>query len=122
MDETRKVGVQDVLRDGHKGPAVEVPFNPEAEWGLHALELEPGRQGYPVEVLFNGSRFRSGIVPRMSRFFVLVDEKMARRAGAAIGRKVKLTVWAVRAFGTPATETPAAKARPAAAAPAAAIA
>jgi hypothetical protein len=98
MADTQKVGVEGVLMAGHKGPAVEVPFDPEAEWGTPQAAPWPGRRGYPVEVLLNGVRFRSSIVSRMSRFFVLVDESIARRAGSVIGKPVRLTVWADSGF------------------------
>jgi len=98
MVETRKVGVEGVLVAGHKGPAVEVPFDPAAEWGTEQAALGPGRRGYPVEVLLNGVRFRSAIVSRRRRFFVLVDESIARRAASTIGQRVRLTVWADGGF------------------------
>ena len=94
MAETRKVGVEGVLMAGHKGPAVEVPFDPAVEWGTDEAALGPGRRGYPVEVLLNGVRFRSAIVSRGRRFFILVDESIARRAAARIGQLLRLTVWA----------------------------
>jgi hypothetical protein len=86
--------VEGVLTAGHKGPAVEVPFDPATEWGAQEAALWTGRRGFPVEVLLNGVRFRSAIVSRMRRYFVLVDETLARRAGARVGSRVKLTVWA----------------------------
>ncbi len=98
MDATRKVGVEGVLMAGHKGPAVEVSLDPAAEWGTAQAALGPGRRGYPVEVLLNGVRFRSAIVSRRRRFYVLVDESMARRAGVEIGETIKLTLWANSGF------------------------
>jgi hypothetical protein len=98
MAERQKVGIEGVLRAGHKGLAVEVPFDPAAEWGTQQAALWPGRRGYPVEVLLNGVRFRSAIVSRMRRFFVLVDESIARRAGSRIGQSVRLTIWADGGF------------------------
>ena len=93
MKETR-VAVEGVLMAGHKSPAVEVLFDPATELRVHEAALWPGRRGVPVEVLLNGIRFRSAIVSRMRRYFVLVDESLARRAGARVGTRVKLTVWA----------------------------
>ncbi len=120
MAERQKVGVEGVLMAGHKGPAVEVPFDPAAEWGTQPAALWPGRRGYPVEVLLNGVRFRSAIVSRMRRFFVLVDESIARRAGSPIGKRVRLTVWADSGFDArgaqiaraTSTEPPAPRGRP----------
>jgi hypothetical protein len=92
-----RITTDGVLLTGHKGAAVEVPFDPADEWGTREEALWPDRNGHPVEVALNGVRFRSAIVSRMRRFFVLVDESMARRAGATVGDQVKLTVWPVSA-------------------------
>ncbi|HSD67562.1 MAG TPA: DUF1905 domain-containing protein [Vicinamibacteria bacterium] len=91
---TRRVSVEGVLTAGHKDPAVEVPFDPATELGAHEAVLWPGRRGFAVEVLLNGIRFRSAIVSRMRRFFVLVDESLVRRAGSRVGARVRLTLWA----------------------------
>lgn len=98
MKATEKVRVNGVLKAGHKGPAVEVPFDPADEWGVRQVALWPGRKGYRVEVLLNGVRFRSAVVSRLRRFFVLVDESIARKAGLAIGGSATLTVWPDRGF------------------------
>ena len=101
MPGTRRVAVEGVLTPGHKGAAVEVAFDPATEWGVGEVALWPGRRGFPVEVLLNGIRFRSAIVSRMRRRFVLVEESLARRAGSRIGARVKLTVWADHGAGAP---------------------
>ena len=89
----KRIAVDGKLTMGHKGPAVEVVFDPQAEWGIHQAVLWPGRRGYPVEVLLNGVRFRSAIVSRMRRFFVLVEESLVRRAGVRVGSSINLMVW-----------------------------
>src|SRR5215813_9277331 len=91
---SKRLAVEGVLTAGHKDLAVEVGFEPAREWGAEDVALWPGRHGYPVEVLLNGIRFRSAIVSRMGRRFVLVDESLARRAGSTVGKRVRLTVWA----------------------------
>jgi hypothetical protein len=106
MVEMKRITTDGVLLTGHKGAAVEVPFDPADEWGVREEALWPGRNGHPVEVALNGVRFRSAIVSRMSRFYVLVDEALARRAGAAVGDQVKLTVWPVSALPSPASAAP----------------
>jgi len=98
MKATEKIRVNGVLKAGHKGSAVEVPFDPAATWGITEAALWPGRRGFAVEVLLNGVRFRSAIVSRMRRFFVLVDESIARKAGSVVGKSVTLTVWPDAAF------------------------
>jgi Domain of unknown function (DUF1905) len=110
MTGKQKAAVEGVLTTGHKGPALEVPFDPATEWGAQQVALWPGRHGYPVEVLLNGVRFRSAIVPRMRRFFLLLDESMTRRAGARVGQPVRLTLWSDGAFAPSAT--PLGKSRP----------
>jgi hypothetical protein len=85
--------IEGVLASGHKGTAVAIPFDPGAEWGTPEIALWPGRRGYPVEVLLGVIRFRSAIVCRMRRWFLLVDESLARRAGLSVGDIAKLTIW-----------------------------
>jgi hypothetical protein len=108
--QARRVGFEGVLTAGHKEPAVEFPFDPETELGAREVALA-GRRGYPVEVLLNGVRFRSAIVSRMRRYFVLVDETLARRARSKIGTRVRLTVWADSAAAD-AAEAPPPRRRP----------
>ena len=93
MMEMKRITTEGTLLGGHKGPAVEILFDPSREWGTEEVALEPGRRGHLVEVDLNGVRFRSAIVSRMSRLFVVVDEALARRAGAAVGDRVRVTVW-----------------------------
>src|SRR5260221_11981964 len=93
MPQTPGVRVVGVLQSGHKGPAVEVPFDPASEWEVEEVALSPGRRGYPVEALLRRVRFKSAIVSRMRRFFVLIDARVARRAGAVVGHPVQLTLW-----------------------------
>jgi hypothetical protein len=104
MPPTPRVRVVGVLQSGHKGPAVEVPFDPATEWNVQEVALFPGRRGYPVEALLRRVRFKSAIVSRMRRFFVLVDGRVARKAGAVVGHPVQITVW-------PSAEAPTAKPR-----------
>ena len=107
----QKAAVEGVLIIGHKGLAVEVPFDPAAEWGAQQVALWPGRRGYPVEVLLNGVRFRGAIVSRMRRFFVLVDDSMARRAGSRVGEQVRLTIWSDGAYAPKVTPPSRSKSR-----------
>src|SRR3954464_7645592 len=78
MSERKTIRFDGVLLSGHKGPAVEVPFDPAEELGLSEVSIEPGRRGYPVEVLLGRTRFRSAIVSRNRRLFLLVDETLAK--------------------------------------------
>ena len=80
------------LQPGHKGAAVEVPFDPAARWSVDAVPLWRGRRGFPVEAVLDGVPFASAIVSRMRRHFLLVDDEVCSRAKARIGAKVTITV------------------------------
>jgi hypothetical protein len=100
--------VNGVLLTGHKGPAVEVPFDPARRWGTRQAPLRPGRHGFTVEVLLGGAPFESAIVSRMRRFFVLVPWSVARQVGLAVGDRVRLIVRLPQPRAAPA-QPPAAK-------------
>ncbi|MGZ5492692.1 MAG: DUF5655 domain-containing protein [Thermoanaerobaculia bacterium] len=59
--------------EGHKGPGFEVPFDPAERWGVAPAHLGQGRNGHRVRGTVNGAPFESVIVPRMRRFFVMLD-------------------------------------------------
>lgn len=59
--------------EGHKGPGFEVPFDPAEKWGVAPARLGPGRNGHRVRGTVNGAPFESVVVPRMRRFFVMLD-------------------------------------------------
>jgi Domain of unknown function (DUF1905) len=101
--------VMGVLLTGHKGPAVEVPFDPAQKWGARQVLLGPGRRGYAVEVVLNRARFLSAIVSRMRRFFVLVPSSVAQREGVSVGDHVRLSVTLAE-ISPPPAEAPPAKA------------
>jgi hypothetical protein len=88
----KAVRVRGILLDGHKGAAVEVPFDPAERWGQPAVPLEPGRRGHRVIATLAGVRFESAVVPRARRFFVLVDTQTCRTAGMDVGDKVTLSL------------------------------
>jgi len=80
------------LLAGHKGAAVEVPFDPAAIWGAEAKPLWKGRRGYEVEATLNGVRFESCIVPRQKKFFMLVDSNVLKETGVSTGDVVSTSV------------------------------
>lgn len=92
MVASQKAQFEGTLVEGHKGAAIEVPFDPAIRWEIGPISLRPGRRGFPVDVVLNGTRFRSAIVPRMRRFFVLVDDSVLHETGAAIGGLVRITI------------------------------
>jgi hypothetical protein len=77
---------------GHKGHAVEVPFDPGVRWSSTAQPLRPGRRGYLVDATAGGVAFASAIVARSKRFWLLVPDAVMREAGAVTGDTVLVTV------------------------------
>jgi hypothetical protein len=77
---------------GHKGAAVEVPFDPAERWGLAAEPLWRGRRGHVVRGRLNGKPFTSSVVPRMKRFWVLVDAEVLRAAKVSVGDTVEVAL------------------------------
>jgi uncharacterized protein DUF1905 len=81
-----------VLMDGHKGAAFEIPFDPAERWGEEAQQLWKGRCGHPVCGTLNGHAFEGVAVPRMKRFFVMVDAPTLERMKIAVGEEVAVTL------------------------------
>lgn len=81
-----------ILLEGHKGAAVEVPFDPRERWNRDAVALWPGRRGWPVAGEVGGVRFESAIVARSRRYWLLVGEDLCRAAKLAVGDSVRLAI------------------------------
>ena len=77
---------------GHKGAAVEVPFDPATKWAIEARALWPGRRGHVVQCEINGTKFGSCIVPRLRKFWLLIDDEVQKHIGASIGDTVAVVV------------------------------
>jgi hypothetical protein len=77
---------------GHKGAAVEVPFDPSERWGIAAEPLWRGRRGHVVSGRLNGKPFTSSVVSRMKRFWVLVDANVLRAANVSVGDTVEVAL------------------------------
>jgi len=81
------------LLSGHKEMmAVEVPFDPAAEWQIDPKPLWRGRRGHSVDAVINRVAFESAIVPRQKRFYLLVDAETAKSAGISTGGLVEVSV------------------------------
>ncbi len=80
------------LLSGHKGAAVEVPFDPSAKWQTPSQQIRPGRRGYFASATLDGKKFDSAIVARSRRFWLLVDESVVAAAKVQIGDIVNVTV------------------------------
>ena len=79
------------ILDGHKGAAVEVPFDPSERWGA-AITVGPRRRGHAVRVRRGDVTFDSAIVARSSRFWLLLPEEGLRALGASVGEVVSLEI------------------------------
>lgn len=80
------------LLAGHKGVAIEVPFDPAKKWEIPAQPLWRGRRGHTVSAEINGVKFGSCIVPRSKKFWMLIDEDVQKQAGASVGDSVRVTI------------------------------
>jgi hypothetical protein len=80
------------ILSGHTEAAVEVPFDPAARWTIAATPLWHGRKGHHVQGILNDVRFKSVVVARARRFFVLIDEGLLQAATASVGDKVEITL------------------------------
>ena len=78
---------------GHKDDsAVEVPFDPAWAWGIDPKPLWRGRKGYEVKGKLNGCAFEGFIVPRSKKFWMLIDERLTRKAKVSVGDVVNVSV------------------------------
>ena len=80
------------LLAGHKEHAVEVPFDPAAEWGIQPKPLWRGRRGHLVKATVNGWSFETSIVPRQKKLYLLIDSNTTKAAGVSSGNIVQITV------------------------------
>ena len=80
------------LLSGHKQDALEVPFDPAAEWKIQPQPLWRGRRGFPIKARLKGVAFESSIVPRQKRFFLLIDPEVLESTGVVVGSRIRVTV------------------------------
>ncbi|MEO6392668.1 MAG: DUF1905 domain-containing protein [Pyrinomonadaceae bacterium] len=81
-----------VILDGHKESACEVPFDPAERWLVQPQQLRPGRRGYPVRGTINGIKFRSTIIGRSRKFYLLIGDELKQTANVNSGDQVKLVI------------------------------
>jgi len=80
---------QGTVLSGHKAQcAVEVPFDPGAEWGLKFGPVFQGRNGYVVRASLGAGWFESFVVPRMKRWWLLLERERLEAAGVEVGQDV----------------------------------
>lgn len=92
MTRIKKERFEAVLLPGHKGAAVEVPFDPAKLWAIATRPLWPGRRGHTVRGESNGISFGSCVVARSRKFWMLVDVEVQQKAGVSVGDTVRVTV------------------------------
>ena len=80
------------LLSGHKGAAVEVPFDPAKQWAIAPKQLWRGRHGHSVQAKMNGAPFETFIVPRSKKFFMLVNDELLKATGVSVGDTVSVSV------------------------------
>ncbi len=80
--------ISSVVLTGHKGDAIEVPFDPGAKWGVTTQQIGPGRRGYRVACRVGAIRFDSYVVARSRKFWLLlsaeVEDKLSIKAGDTV--------------------------------------
>ena len=63
-----------------------------ADRAIEAIALWPGRRGHLVQCEINGTRFGSCMVPRLRKFWLLIDDEVQKHIGASIGDTVAVVV------------------------------
>lgn len=76
----------------NKGSAVEVPFDPEKEWGVPPQKLWNETHGHWVTARIKGIFFASSIVSRQNKFYLLIDAETQRAAKIAAGNMIEVSV------------------------------
>ncbi len=87
-----------VILSGHKEDAIQVPFDPTERWAVAAQPLRAGRRGHAVNGTVNGCRFRSFIVSRSRKFWLLLPAELEVIAGVTAGDKVTIKVGPDHSF------------------------
>src|SRR6185369_16309355 len=77
---------------GHKDNAVEFPHNPEELWGIPPRPLWPGRRGHHVQIKLNNASGHTCIVPRLKRYWVVIDGELKKEAGVSEGDTVEVVI------------------------------
>jgi len=84
-----------VVLAGHKGNAIEVPFDPGTKWPIKTQAIRAGRRGYAVRAQINGTPFDSFVVTRSKKFWLLLPTQAEANAGIGIGDETAVTLQPV---------------------------
>ncbi|HEY3225746.1 MAG TPA: DUF1905 domain-containing protein [Planctomycetota bacterium] len=81
------------VRAGHKGCAVELPFDPARTWGVRPTRVVYQKvKGIAARGTLDGTPFESWIVHRWGNHFLLLGEGLLAEAGVRPGETVELRV------------------------------
>lgn len=81
-----------VVLAGHKQAAIEVPFDPAQRWGVAAATIFPGRRGHAVQARVGGEVFRSYIVPRSKRFWLILENPQLKAMNVEVGDRIRVSL------------------------------
>jgi len=77
-----------VVLAGHKGNAIEVPFDPGTRWSIKAQAIRSGRRGYAVRARIEDTPFDSFVVARSKKFWLLLPADVE----SGLGDEVAVTL------------------------------
>ena len=83
-----------VVLAGHKGNAIEVPFDPGTKWPIKTQAIRAGRRGYAVHAQIAGMPFDGFVVARSKKFWLLLPVEVAMQAQISVGSEVGVTLCA----------------------------
>ncbi|HKD99746.1 MAG TPA: DUF1905 domain-containing protein [Planctomycetota bacterium] len=84
MTRTKTERFRAPVHPGHKGPAIVVPFDPDAVWGDRPRQFVAGT--------LNGCAFEGEIGFRRRVFYTLLDDRLLRAAKLAAGDVVEVVM------------------------------
>lgn len=90
-----------VVRAGHKERAVELPFDPAELGATRPERFAPGRSGVPVGGRLEGIAFRSHVVRRSGRHWLLVPPDVEQASGLQVGSEARVSLDAPGIPSTP---------------------
>ena len=81
-----------IIREGHKGCAIEVPFDPKERWGVSPVAIRPGRRGHRVTARLGTRSFESTVVARSRAWWLVLADDLLRDAGLVPGETVSVEI------------------------------
>ncbi len=81
-----------VILEGHKGCAIEVPFDPAERWGSSPVALRPSRRGHRVAARLGAHSFDTAVVSRQKKWWLELGDDLLREAGLEPGIVVSVEI------------------------------